>query len=192
MFSGKIQYINAREFNGKTLHSFKLAGETPYFGTGETPVAAVKGDMVEFNGKVDAKGNVTVDLSSFVNKGAAGSAPVSVIRGTKQGGASFATKAAGKDQFWENKELRDIATQKIIQLQASRNSAISLASLLLQADAIPGYKKAKENEKMDVVTSLVDHLTDRFQDQVAGTRTATEQPEVEETVTMKEDDDKWS
>ena len=179
-YSGKIQHINEKEYNGKILRSFKLANEQPYFGTGTEPIPAIKGDFVTFDGKVDAKGNVSVDLSTFKvtgNSAVDKIAQNAVVRAANKGSASFATKAASKDAYWENREIRDIETQKTIQLQSSRNSAIALASALLQANAVAGYEKAKAQDKMDIICALVQHLTDKFQDESAGNRAEAKQPE---------------
>lgn len=65
-----------------------------------------------------------------------------------------------KDQYWENKEKRDVRVQRQIQHQASRNSAIELVKVAVQADALA--LPAKKADKMDALVALVNELTDQF------------------------------
>jgi len=85
--------------------------------------------------------------------------------GAGQGGTqrSSGGAGAGKDQYWADKEKRDVETQKAIQLQSSRNSAIALLGVLLSngAVALPTTK----GKAYDAALGLLDELTEKFQNE---------------------------
>ena len=66
-----------------------------------------------------------------------------------------------KDDYWARKEERDIETQKKIQYQASRNTAIAALDVLLKAEAVK--LPAKQADKYDAALALIDELTEHFQ-----------------------------
>lgn len=76
---------------------------------------------------------------------------------------------AGKDTYWADKEKRDIITQKAIQFQASRNSAIAALDVLLKVEAVK--LPAKQADKYDAALALLDELTARFQEQTTAVMT---------------------
>lgn len=149
---GTVQAISAKEFNGTLLFSAKI-GEN-WVGFGSDKPTFNKGDLIEVDVTTNNRGRLVAvkDTVKPITQG------TQVIEGSKP----WAKNA--KDDYWTRKEERDILTQSVIQLQSSRNSAIAMASLLLQAGAIPGYDKAAEKKKMDILVSLVDDLTDRFEE----------------------------
>lgn len=166
-FSGKVTYVNENNFNGKLLHSFKLAGTEGYFGTGESKTGVHKGASVSFEAKEGKPGSFTVDTKTL--EVVEGDIAPTVVYAKKQGSVAYASKAKSKDDFWENKEARDVGTQKTIQLQSSRNSAIACADFLVKNGALV-LDKVKQADKMDVLVGLVDHLTDKFQEQVKASK----------------------
>lgn len=74
-----------------------------------------------------------------------------------QGGAPA---SSGKDKYWEDKEKRDIITQRAIQLQACRNSAIAAIDSMLKAEVVK--LPAKQAEKYDAYLALLAKLTGDF------------------------------
>lgn len=100
--------------------------------------------------------------------GDGGSRPQGGHRPAQGGGARPATgggAGAGKDTYWADKEKRDIITQKAIQLQASRNSAIAVLGVLLTngAVALPSAKA----KQYDAVMDLLAEITERFQEETS-------------------------
>lgn len=154
--SGVVAYIGNKNIKGQDLHSFTLKGVDGFFNCNTTNPNVNKGDFISFDAEQDDKGNYSVNVSS-----------ISRSSSSNVGRSNRTPVTTSKDQYWEDREKRDINTQKIIQLQASRNAAIALASAVLQAGAVPGYGKAKESEKSEVIMAYVDYLTEHFQDQVA-------------------------
>lgn len=134
---GTIAYVNEKNWNGKTLYSFKLANDQTLYTCGTQRPAAAKGDFVTFEGKELANNRFEVDLRSInVRK-----AEVAVA------GRSF-------PRFDDSKR------QETIEWQAARNSAIAAAGVILQAGALK--LPAKEADKFAVVTMLISELTNKF------------------------------
>ena len=87
-------------------------------------------------------------------------------------GSSGNAGGAGKDNYWENKDKRDIEREKrdkvkdvVVTHLACRNSAIEAVGMLITAGAVS--LPAKKAEQYDAVLELVDIVTERF---VTGTR----------------------
>ena len=71
----------------------------------------------------------------------------------------------GKDAYWDNKAKTDKLTQRAIQHQSARNSAIAFMDVLFKNEAVK--LPAKQADKMDAALSLLDSLTAQF---IAATR----------------------
>lgn len=147
---GTVKAISQKEFNGKTMYSFKV--DEDWFGCGPDNPKLDKGDLIEFDYTENGRWkNVAVKTISVLRKGSevfkASTRKVSV------GGA--------RDEYWVKKEERDVVTQKVIQLQSSRNSAIALADVLLKNNAIK--LPEAQAKRMDVVVALVKDLTALFE-----------------------------
>lgn len=102
------------------------------------------------------------------NRGNGDSRPQGGHRPAQGGGGRSAagggfSAGAGKDQYWADKEKRDIETQKAIQLQSSRNSAIALLGVLLSSGA--ATLPAAKGKAYDAALALVDELTEKFQNE---------------------------
>lgn len=138
-----------------------------WFGCGFNGVPCKKGDQVQFdvvqngqyaNCKVEtmqilgaAQPQAQQQQASYGNSGAKKSyAP-------RQG----ASPAASKDDYWTKKEERDVVTQTVIQLQASRNAAIAVCSSALSAGILP--LPAKKADAFDAFLAAVDEVTQRYE-----------------------------
>lgn len=191
-YSGTVQFVNQNEVNGKTLHSFKLFGDKHFSGSGTMNPNVNKGDYISYEAEVLANGNLKVDVASIEK----GSKEAVVTKGAVHGATAqiMGKVSLSKDEYWNNKEARDVEVQKTIQLQASRNAAIALSSAILQAGAVPGYEKARPADKMDIITGLVDHLTERFQGQISESKNVSKSIEdvpVTEDTAQSVDTGKW-
>jgi hypothetical protein len=126
-FNGIIQKKFANNFRGKQLNSFSLKGTDGFFNTAEVAIGFPEGASVSFQATQGNKpGNYVVDVSTVAGTE---NAPVTTYRAPpvpqRTGGAVRSAGGIGKDEYWSNKEERDIKVQKIIQLQAARNAAIA-------------------------------------------------------------------
>jgi hypothetical protein len=169
---GFVQAVNARNTSAGTTYDVVVAGAK--YGTWTNKPTCAEGDQVEFaatqNGQYwNVKGAIVIlEKASARPAAAPQSAPeipaysAPAQRGVVQGDL-------GKDQYWKNKEDRDIAREKrqeVVQThityQASRNAAIAFVDLLLKNGAVPMAKDSKN--KADAVEALVLEYTQAFYD----------------------------
>ena len=183
---GTVKALGSRDWNGKTLHSFRV--DDDWYGCGEDKPGVDKGDLIEFEPKRLNNGRFVVDVKNInVLRKAASPAVSRGGRGNFGGGA--------RDEYWQKREERDVITQQIIQLQSSRNSAIALADVLLKNNAVK--LPEAQAKKMDVVVALVKELTGLFEAESLAHRGMAEstpdpEPEEEAKDTDDGDDEIWS
>ncbi|MEE8598396.1 MAG: hypothetical protein V3S69_02590 [Dehalococcoidales bacterium] len=90
-------------------------------------------------------------------KPAAAAAPAGRTR------AKPASGGVTKDQYWENKEKRDIARDLIIQLQSAQNTAIATINAAIAAGALPLPAK-KSADKFDALLACIDDEASRLRE----------------------------
>lgn len=133
---GNVAFVNEKNWNGKTLYSFKLQNDPTLYTCGMTKPTVSKGDYITFEGKETNNGRFEVDVRSINVKKAEVVTP-------------------NKGYFRD-----DSKRQETIEWQAARNSAIAAAGVILQAGALK--LPAKEADKYSVVTMLISELTHKF------------------------------
>lgn len=161
---GQIQAVSQR---GKATN-IQVNGQ--WFGCGFNGVPANKGDQVQFEAIQNGQ-YLNADMSTF--QVVAGGQPQQAARqspgGYQQrkpygGGAQRqapAQAAASKDDYWTKKEERDVITQQVIQLQASRNAAIAVCSAALSSGILP--LPAKKADAFDAFLAAIDEVTQRYE-----------------------------
>jgi len=164
MVNGYVDVALAKpDKNGKTRYSFKVKNDDNWYSCGLDNPNIKKGDKIEF--AYEASGswnNVTPGSVKITQSGPE-------IVEAKKGFGGFARRgpapgAAEKEKYWEDKALRDVDTQKRIQLQASRNSAIEVADLMLRNGAIKLPDAVAKRH--DVIAALIFEWVDKFEKQV--------------------------
>ena len=149
---GVVQKVSSRPAGRGTAYSIQVEGS--YYGCGFQPPACSEGDYVSFQIEQNNRGYWNVSGNIEVKSGG-NPAP------QKQASAKGPQTGNSRDQYWQEKEQRDIANQKIIQYQSSRNAAIELVRTAVENDALSlGTKKA---DKFDILVSIVDEITDKFE-----------------------------
>ena len=143
-----------------------------WYGCGFNGVPCKEGDEVTFNAA--AKGNfLNADVASMqiLSQGNQVQQPQRQQQGggyqQKKAYGGGARKAAdtGKDDYWKNKEERDVRTQQAIQFQAARNAAINVCVAALEKDILPlPTTKAKA---FDAFLDAVDEITARYNQAVS-------------------------
>lgn len=128
MFSGVVSKVNTNNWQGKTLHSFKINTADGYFNTGTVNPGVQEGESVKFDAKPGKReGNYDVKVSSIVRSTDAPVAPEQyAMTSQSPTGAKRSAAVMTKDGYWEAREARDLVTQKRIEIQAARNAAIAL------------------------------------------------------------------
>ena len=85
-------------------------------------------------------------------------------RSNGQGNNRAATQqAGGREQYWEDKAVKDIQIQRTIQFQASRNAAINTLGVLLEHKLV-SVPQAKAKQ-YDAVMALLDVITQAYEKQ---------------------------
>jgi hypothetical protein len=170
---GQIQAVSQR---GKATN-IQVNGQ--WFGCGFNGVPAKQGDFVQFEAVQNGQ-YLNADMGSFqvTGGGQAQQAP----RAQGQGGGyqqrkpygggaqrqAPAQAAASKDDYWTKKEERDVITQQVIQLQASRNAAIAVCSAALAQGILP--LPAKKADAFDTFLAAIDEATQRYEASSAAKR----------------------
>lgn len=186
---------------------YKIQIKGKLYSTGsKTPPECAIGQTVEFVPEPKVWNNTTyynVSKGTLKVVTAPSQAPAQSQPTAAQTSAPRSTGGMSKDDYWFNKEQRDLAneakreiTQQQIQQQAARNAAIEFTKILSDQDAIV-YGKAPADgtpiprkKKLEVIEATVDHYTAKFLSEVqaVGAITETESGESETVMSSGEDD----
>lgn len=168
--NGQVKRVISRKAGTGTAYTVQLS-DNQYYGAGFKPPGCNEGDNIEFEYFVNKAG--FNQIADGTIKVAEAQAPQQ--QAPQQGQPAPAGGGQSKAGYWDEKEKRDLKTQKTIQYQASRNAALELTKMALEHDCLSlGQKKA---DKADVLMAFVDEITDRFNKDVTdfaetGSRTA--------------------
>lgn len=169
-YSGVVSNASSFDFDGKKLWSFQLNNVRAYFRLGTTPPKFEKGAYVEFQGQADAKGNVKVALDSIVIKDSSVAKEQGGLKGFRSAVQSSPSQSSNKEMtstdFWGDKAIRDIETQKRIEIQSCRNSALQFITILLAQEALSIPAKAKN--KTHLLEELLEHYLVEFKERNQG------------------------
>lgn len=162
---GVISKVHSRPTAWGPMFSFQINGSQDYFGTGKTPPPDV-GTMIVFDVSTNNKGYKSAENVQTIKAGAPATG-VSV--------AGMAIPEMSKDDYWRNKEKRDIedkaerikrddAKQAVIELQSCRNSAIEFVKLLITpvGNGEVGLKLPAQAKREEFLFELVNKYTSDF------------------------------
>lgn len=157
-YTGTISNISSFDYQGKKLWSFQLNNERGvYYRCGATAPRAEQGNWVAFEGTPGKNGSVNVDTKSLVAKQVEKEASGVQI-------PAYQAKPTGvsKDDYWANREARDLQTQARIERQSTRNSAIDFIKILLEQGAIAFGEKVKGPQRVETLEKLLAHYQEDF------------------------------
>lgn len=167
---GVVEQVSQR---GKATN-IKVNGA--WFGAGFNGVPCQQGDTVSFTVEQNGQyANVARNSLQVINGGGAPQQPQqqpyqapaqTYAKPQRRQAPTSGGGGVTKDDYWKNREERDVETQKRIQLQASRNSAIATASAALAAGILP--VPAKKADAFDAFVAVIDELTERYNNQTSG------------------------
>lgn len=147
--------IISRKTPRSVAYTVQLQNEG-YIGVGFEPPACNEGDVITLSYDLNDRGYKQM-VKGSLKVVSSGPAPE---QAKPQRAPTGAGEGASKSGYWEGKEVRDIATQRAIQYQASRNAALEVAKMALENDCLSlGAKKA---DKLDILLAFIDEITDRF------------------------------
>lgn len=160
---GYVSYLGGTQYKGETLYSFRLKNEDRWYRCGTKQPAISKNDLIEFEYEdKDGFGNVDVNSIKRVDLGASSDTPA--VRTAEYRGNSG---GLSKDDYWKNKETRDMANEEHrkgnelrIQYQSARNAAITVVDILLREKILKLAAKAEDN--VSVVLGKIEDLTNEF------------------------------
>lgn len=156
---GVVTRVTEKPWQGRNgeqiiLYSFQIDGDKRYFRTGTKRPPINEGDYIAFDFETPKN---EVDLNSISAVTDEPAPPKSQAAPRASGGAN------SKDDYWRAKEERDVATQRRIEIQSCRNSAIALVSAALENDCLAlGQTKSK---RLDILLEQVDEVAARFLEQ---------------------------
>lgn len=167
--TGIISQVHEKEWENDSgdiiyLYSFQLENNRKFFRTGRDQPDASSGDAVRF--EVDAKNNVDLDTLDFIDASEVKKAPRPRERKRSQATASNGNGGLSRDQYWQNRESRDVLVQKTIQYQSARNAAIDFVKNLADLDALPKFKAGTSAKKAEIVEAALEHYTQLFMEQL--------------------------
>ena len=152
---GKVLAISIKEVETKRgkskVYDFKVGDN--WYKAGFTDPQLNKGDNIEFEYTETKYGN-EIDVASITEVKEEKKAKTPVA-------ASTPVKAVGnKNDYWEERAVKDDDRQVLITFQASRNAAIAIVTSALQANTVALPKV--QNKQLDAVLSLVNEITVRY------------------------------
>jgi hypothetical protein len=166
---GTVQAVMSSAGRSQTFWRFSVDGDKRSFGLGSREPKFTRGSLVSFVAMKSEKGFWEVDGEVELLQELPPSPPPGVA--ARVGAITTGTTSSGvrstvsKDDYWKNREDRDVEKDKTIQLQSCRNSAIELVKVLLSRtgdDALIALPAAKK--RYDFILNLVDELTQKFVD----------------------------
>lgn len=163
---GTVGKTYAKDWAGNdgnvVLHSFQLQGDKRYFRTGTKKVVN-EGESISF----DITGNNSVVEESLAKlEGGVQAAPApsnSYQQKPAWGGKAKTTENfEARQQYWTNKEQRDIeVVEPRITWSSARTAAIEVVGLALQHDAL-AFGNASKGAKLGIILDFVDEVAARF------------------------------
>src|SRR5688572_11866989 len=135
-YSGIVAGISSFPFNDTKLWSFQLKNVRTYFRTGQKAPDFEMGQFVEFEGEADEKGNVKVDPKTIKVSDPHQTPEVKGVKGFRTAIPKASNAEMTSNGYWEARTIRDIETQKRIEIQSCRNSALQFIEILASMEAL--------------------------------------------------------
>lgn len=151
---GVVTAVSSKVLDSGTYYSFCI--DDVWYRTGRDPVPFEKGYTVKFEFD-DGKYGKQVDLDTLKSK--EGKAPA------KSNGAAG---GLSKNQYWDNKEARDIEKDKSIRMAGALNTAIAMVNGALAVECLT-LPKGKVAARFDAYVAMVQEEADHLYAVIAET-----------------------
>lgn len=155
MPKGVVAKVSAREWNDLTLYSIKLEGDEKWYRAGERNPA---------DAGVEAGVSISFDLTAGGNVAGKSLKVVKGDAGVTRAPAPTASKSSSKDDYWSQKEARDVEKdsryQKVdiprMTFCGAQETAVKVVELALAQGAITlGTKK---NAQLDILMETIQQV----------------------------------
>jgi hypothetical protein len=157
---GLVSYFGSTLWKNKKLWSFKVDGDDAWYNCGENRPDIEKGATITFAYEDGAKpNNRFVTRGSVVVLSGTSTAQVAPLVAAGNGASGSSERVLSKDDYWKNREARDLEKNDDIHLLACRNSAIALVGHMLNREGVVTIPKSNAQA---AVMGLVHDLTERF------------------------------
>jgi hypothetical protein len=154
-FTGVVEKVHKNDAGYWSI----LMADGQWFGHGKMKPSCTDGDEIAFdysqNGKYNNADPDTLEILSSDN-----AVPKKASKPAWNGKKNASSE--GKDEYWKNKEARDILTQNEIRFQAGRNAAIEIVTLAVSHGLLTIPQGKKEGDQFKVLLTYVDKVTDRY------------------------------
>jgi hypothetical protein len=165
-YEGVVDFVNHKDMNDRfkggtvRLYSFRLQGVDQWFNCSSKAPNFGKGQTIKFNMKGK---NVDMDSVVIVEDAPAAAAPAPA--GVTTGTAGTSSAGISRDDYWANKEARDIERDERYKTVAEPRMALSVAtecaaqviSAGLASDSI-GFGNTAKSKRQDLLVEAVKHV----------------------------------
>ena len=151
--AGLVAAVSSKALDSGTYYSFCI--DDIWYRTGRDPIPFEKGHTVKFEFEENKYGK-QVDLSSLKVK----EGKTTVTRSASNAGAKKSDYQQ-KEQYWKDKDLRDIATQKQIRMAGALNTAISMVTNAIASECLAA-PKGKAAARFEAYTAMVQEEAERL------------------------------
>ena len=161
------------------LYSFKLEGQRTWYRTGTTPTPFGVGQTVQFvadGQKVDTNSFQAIAQDSV--QAPAPSAAQSSSGSTQSSSSPGRGNASSRDEYWANKEARDLEKDKRYQevdiprmtMCTAISSAAAVVDAAFKSEAL-SFGNAAKSKRLDMIGDFVEQLADRLYLKIVSTAT---------------------
>lgn len=200
MAQGSVQTVTNRSYNGKTFYSVKLS-DGIFYGFGTYRPSLKEGDVVTFDAIQNSKGYWDADSKSLEITSRPTGEVMSGVSAAINTYRKTTPRAGGKDDYWTNKEVRDVQNDHLRSLGAARNTSIEWIKFLVANEAIP--KIPAVNKREDFFNLLIDDYTSKFMSESISTEASVEpdpapekapspKKKAKEEPVVEQDEEDWS
>ena len=157
---GTVKWVGSKTIRNSQLWSFSLNESQDFFRTGFDQPSIARGDAIMFDYEVNQYGNQVKAKAIRV---------IDAPKAVAQTGAGAGRPDVGKDQYWKNKEDKDVIKDAAIQFLSCTNTAVSVLKLALDAGVL-NLGSGTKTSKLDALLAQVYLVRDELYTQAEEAR----------------------
>lgn len=166
---GVVGKISSKDWEGKILSSFALAGQDGWYSLGTKTPTFKEGDSIKFDTKQSGKYINALNIVPWKEEGVKETTQVTSNltkpafggwKGQPSKGGFQGIKSQEEKDYWKKKDASNADVQRRIEIQAARNAALVAAHFLIEKEIVKIPTKVAE--KYDAYLALVNQVADEF------------------------------